>query len=172
MNECEGAVAGVELDPGRAITSESGSTDPPQSASTWLPSPSPASRSSSVQRSPTRYPPARLAQISSAELDTMMQAYQDQLLPPSGVSHALSVRLSPPLDAPLPDATIISHLVTARTNQLQLWQVRERVGEDGEVSAAGLGWLPGTIEWANQSSDSDRLLPHYITFSLAHSTAQ
>jgi hypothetical protein len=65
----------------------------------------------------------------------IMQAYQDQLLPPSGVSHALSVRLTPPLDAPLPDATIISHLVTARANQLQLWQVRERVTEDGEVSS-------------------------------------
>lgn len=61
-----------------------------------------------------------------------MQAYQNQLLPPSGVSHALSVRLTPAQDAPLRGQTIISHLVTAKTNQLQLWQVRERI-VDGEV---------------------------------------
>lgn len=66
-----------------------------------------------------------------------MQAYQHQLLPPSGASHALSVRLTPPHDSPASNQTVISHLVTARSNQLQLWQVREQVAQDGEVSPTG-----------------------------------
>lgn len=121
--------------------------------SIWL-GPRSRSRSRPPADQPTTFPPrqaqpdliavrTRLYTRSSSVVHQLwlagMQAYQDQVLPPSGVSHALSVRLTPSLDAPLPESTVISHLVTARNNQLQLWQVRERVGEDGEVSTGRRG---------------------------------
>ncbi|KAI5476013.1 cleavage and polyadenylation specificity factor subunit 1 [Pseudohyphozyma bogoriensis] len=63
-------------------------------------------------------------------------AYHKQLLPPSGYSHALSVRLIPLGDDA--STSIISHLVTARDSLLQVWEVREvpKVGGvDGETTA-------------------------------------
>ncbi|KAM0749012.1 hypothetical protein T439DRAFT_382097 [Meredithblackwellia eburnea MCA 4105] len=57
--------------------------------------------------------------------------YHRQLLPCSGQSHALSCRLitsHPP--APSPDHEIISQLVTARNNFIQIWNVFEHNNND------------------------------------------
>ncbi|SCZ90601.1 BZ3500_MvSof-1268-A1-R1_Chr9g10894 [Microbotryum saponariae] len=56
-----------------------------------------------------------------------MNAYHRVQLPPTGVSHALSVRLTAAQDtaSTSDDGTVVSHLVTARNHVLQVFEVRE-----------------------------------------------
>ena len=66
---------------------------------------------------------------------TRMQAFHRAQLPPTGVSHALSVRLTPPQDAASVQVqgVVVSHLITARETVLQVWEVRE-LESDGQAS--------------------------------------
>lgn len=60
-----------------------------------------------------------------------MEGYHRQPLPPTGVSHALSVRLTQ--DSYNPNATVVSHLITARQSLIQVWEVREHALQEGKV---------------------------------------
>ena len=84
-----------------------------------------------------------------------MQAFHRAQLPPTGVSHALSVRLTLPQDAASVDGVVVSHLITARASVLQVWEVRE-IEQDGEVSKR----LGSHIIEADNTFDSPLELPY------------
>jgi cleavage and polyadenylation specificity factor subunit 1 len=54
-----------------------------------------------------------------------MNGYHRVQLPPTGASHALSVRLTPLQDSASTEGTVVSHLLTGRGSVVQLWEVRE-----------------------------------------------
>lgn len=79
-----------------------------------------------------------------------MQAFHRAQLPPTGASHALSVRLTPLQDSATPTGTVVSHLITARASVLQLWEVRE-FGQQEQVS------FSDKRTWKGTNTDSRRI---------------
>ena len=69
-----------------------------------------------------------------------MQAFHRVQVPPTGIAHALSVRLTPSTEVAPSQSDVISHLVTARNSLLQVWEVRESKdhGRVGRVAAMKL----------------------------------
>lgn len=110
-----------------------------------------------------------------------MQAFHRVQVPPTGIAHALSVRLTPSTEVAPSQSNVISHLVTARNSLLQVWEVREPKdsGQVGRVAALRLhrirqrrGWAALTVSYAivcrgraAPSADSTAARIHYVARS-------
>jgi cleavage and polyadenylation specificity factor subunit 1 len=81
-----------------------------------------------------------------------MFAYHKQTLPPSGVSHAVSLRLTPSLlqsnALPGSSSRVIRNLVVARNNFLQIFEVRELLDAQRPIQSSAEGQDAGGEEAA------------------------